>query len=74
VSAERESDCYNMSHEKRGTAIIFNNAIFDNPDFNLVGTENDRDNLKNTMECLGFDVKVYNDLKRNELKEIVRKG
>jgi caspase-like apoptosis-related cysteine protease len=74
MPVERDSDCYNMSHKKRGMAIIFNNAIFDDPELNLDGTEDDRDNLKNTMQYLGFDVTVYNDLKRNELKVIVKKG
>ncbi|XP_071952951.1 caspase-6-like [Antedon mediterranea] len=55
---------YNMSHPKRGVAVIFNHE-----EFHLGtqmprrrGTQHDVDNLKKRLTKLQFDVKVHQDL------------
>lgn len=54
---------YKMDHPKRGYAIIFNHEVFDVPQLKTrAGTNADCDNLKRTLEALGFDVSVYKDL------------
>lgn len=63
---------YNMKHKNRGMAIIFNHENFKNPNLKRTGTNADRDMLKDVLVKLGFNVKVYNDLKLLELKNTVQ--
>jgi caspase-like apoptosis-related cysteine protease len=75
MSVDRDSEYYNMNHKRRGMAIIFNHKYFD--DIYLkhrVGTNVDSDNLKKTMERLGFEVKLHDDLTHDELMKMVDEG
>ncbi|XP_065350650.1 caspase-1-like [Cloeon dipterum] len=60
---------YDMSHEKRGKAIIFNHCEFD-PQLNLhkrEKTDKDVERLKAVFNKHSFEVKVYSDLKASDL-------
>jgi len=70
MPVEKDAENYNMSHKRRGIALIFNHKNFD-PRLGLKirnGTDADRDNLRMTLRQLDFDVKVFDDL---PLREIV---
>ena len=72
-SAPIEADAgeYNMDHEKRGRAIIFNHEKY-REDLYLeerTGTHTDKICLKQRFEKLKFDVDVFDDLKVDEIKK-----
>jgi hypothetical protein len=72
---EMDSEYYNMNHKRRVMAIIFYHTIFDNPEFDVLHYPKvDSDKLKYTLEGLGFEVTVYNDLEREDLRKIVNDG
>ena len=56
---------YNFSHERRGTAIIFNNVDFKNAP-KRVGSDVDMMFLRETFEHLGFDPDYDIFIYRNE--------
>lgn len=61
---------YKMNHTSRGVAMIFNHEIFgmqDKP--KRVGSDKDRDRLKNLLTRLHFDVHVLDDFTLREIKE-----
>lgn len=64
---------YNMSHKRRGMALIFNHATFliNSP---RKGTNLDRDRLKDTLASLDFDVNVYENRTISEIKNILLNG
>ncbi|KAF5901882.1 caspase-6-like isoform X1, partial [Clarias magur] len=60
---------YNMKHKRRGLALIFNQENFFwqlrlNP---RIGTRADKENLTTRFKQLGFEVRAYDDLKREEV-------
>jgi hypothetical protein len=56
-------------------AIIFCHTQFDNSDLErLHCPKPDSDNLKDTMENLGFEVTVHHDQKREDIMQIVDEG
>ncbi|KAB5581327.1 hypothetical protein PHYPO_G00174310 [Pangasianodon hypophthalmus] len=64
---------YNMNHKRRGLALIFNQEDFY---WQLTlhsrgGTNADRDNLKRRFEQLEFEVRAYNNKKREEILHII---
>ncbi|XP_067010536.2 caspase-1 [Anabrus simplex] len=66
---------YNMTHDRRGLALIFNHYRFQ--DIRLqerTGTQKDCDDLSEVLRNLGFDVEIYHDLTyrdiRNKLEEV----
>ncbi|XP_072534698.1 caspase-6-like [Salminus brasiliensis] len=64
---------YKMDHKKRGRALIFNQERFY---WQLMlnsrsGTDADKRNLVQRFEELGFDVKAYSDLKRDDILKII---
>ncbi|KAI5625210.1 caspase-6 [Silurus asotus] len=64
---------YNMNHKRRGLALIFNQENFY---WHLRlnsrnGTNADRDNLKRRFEQLEFEVRVYDDKKRDDILRII---
>lgn len=64
---------YDMRHQKRGVALIFNHDTFN--DTNLgrrPGTAVDSQNLQTTFKKLGFDVWTYNDRTFLQIKQILR--
>ncbi|XP_050075216.1 caspase-1-like [Anopheles maculipalpis] len=61
---------YDMRHEQRGVAVIFNHKHF----FHLNkrhGTETDCSNIRQVLSDLQFEVRVYDDLMRNELIQVL---
>ncbi|KFQ86375.1 Caspase-6, partial [Phoenicopterus ruber ruber] len=62
---------YKMNHQRRGVALIFNHEHFFwqlmLPDRR--GTLADRDNLKRSLTDLGFEVRLFDDLKVEEVLE-----
>lgn len=72
-----ESADYNMNHEKRGLAIVFNHFKFDSEKFKneqRYGTEKDRNRLEETFKSLDFDVHVHNDCSRQEIAKVLQSG
>ncbi|MCJ8730164.1 hypothetical protein PDJAM_G00180970 [Pangasius djambal] len=64
---------YNMIHKRRGLALIFNQEDFY---WQLMlhsrsGTNADRDNLKRRFEQLEFEVRAYDNKKREEILHII---
>ncbi|KAK2580379.1 hypothetical protein KPH14_006134 [Odynerus spinipes] len=69
---ERYATHYNMDHPKRGLAIIFNHEhFFINHLKSRSGTNVDCDNLKATLECLGFEVKVYSNYTSKDVTNVL---
>jgi hypothetical protein len=66
-----EETHYNMQHEKRGKALIFNHKAFDEKrDKHLSkrpGTEIDAVTLNETLTNLGFDVSIHTDPDLDEI-------
>ncbi|KAG8238837.1 hypothetical protein J437_LFUL018471 [Ladona fulva] len=65
---------YKMDHPGRGVALIFNHENFE--DKSLMrrdGAEKDGQNISETLENFGFDVRYYKDLKSNEIEEKLSK-
>ncbi|XP_026061548.1 caspase-6 [Carassius auratus] len=67
------SEEYRMDHKKRGMALIFNHERFDWKIMmsNRSGTEADKHNLVRRFQDLGFEVKAYDNYKRDEVMSIV---
>ncbi len=68
---------YDMIHEQRGLAIILNHFKFESKKYRGLernGTEVDCERLIKTFLELNFKVKVYNDLKREEINAKLEKG
>jgi len=64
---------YNMSHLKRGRAIIFNNKLFDQR-LNLNerrGTDSDRDNFYQSLLHLGFTADMIEKLENSPKRVII---
>uniref|UniRef100_A0A671P4M7 Caspase-6 n=1 Tax=Sinocyclocheilus anshuiensis TaxID=1608454 RepID=A0A671P4M7_9TELE len=67
---------YKMDHKKRGMALIFNHECFY---WQLMlnsrsGTNADGQNLVRRFQELGFEVKAYDDYKREEVLSKIREG
>lgn len=61
-----------MTQKKRGKCVIFNHEKFEHErESRRKGTKYDEDAIKKTFSALGFEVKVYNDLKVNEIIEVI---
>ncbi|XP_068043510.1 caspase-6 isoform X1 [Anomalospiza imberbis] len=62
---------YKMNHQRRGLALIFNHEHFfwhlKLPDRR--GTMADRNNLKHTLTDLGFEVRLFDDLKKEDVQQ-----
>ncbi|KAK7870104.1 hypothetical protein R5R35_011083 [Gryllus longicercus] len=75
MASEMDAMYYNMCHSKRGLAIILNHENFGIQKLkSRSGTNVDRDNLKESLEHLGFDVKVYNDLPYKNIMKVVEEA
>ncbi|KAM7022102.1 caspase-6 [Passerculus sandwichensis] len=62
---------YKMDHQRRGVALIFNHKRF-SWQLNMRdrrGTEVDRDNLNHTLTNLGFEVRVFDNLKAEDVQK-----
>lgn len=74
---ERYASHYNMNHQKRGLAIIFNHEFFTIRHLGpRSGTNVDCDNLVATLKNLGFEVKDYHNFTHanivKNLEEVAR--
>ena len=70
TASDRWLSEYNMSNEQRGYAYIFNHENFDDKNLSRRdGTNADVENLKHSLDLLGFKVEVFNDLNHNELQD-----
>lgn len=67
---EADAEEYNMEHEKRGRAIIFNHEKYKEGMGveERTGTNTDKIHLKQRFEKLKFDVDVFDDLKVDEIR------
>lgn len=68
---------YDMSHEKRGLAVIYNQEYFDaHTGFKhkRAGTDVDLDSLIKSLELLEFKVQYFSDLTKDELIDSLIKG
>ncbi|KAI5616881.1 caspase 6, apoptosis-related cysteine peptidase, like 1 isoform X1 [Silurus asotus] len=65
---------YQMNHDRRGLALIFNHEDFANPDKKRRGTNKDRDILRDRFQELGFEVQSYNDRKVAVVQEKLREA
>ncbi|XP_048241358.1 uncharacterized protein LOC124125871 [Haliotis rufescens] len=63
-----QEDCYKMDSEPRGLCYIFNNKRFEGRKLRI-GTEKDRDLLRKVWKTLQFEVKTFDDLKKQEMEE-----
>ncbi|XP_046620580.1 caspase-1-like [Neodiprion virginianus] len=68
---ERDSEVYDMSHPRRGVALIFNHIHFVNM-ATRTGTIKDCKNLGEALDSLGFEVRVYNDPSFKTISQVLR--
>ncbi|CAM4366083.1 unnamed protein product [Leuciscus chuanchicus] len=70
------NEAYKMNHKKRGMALIFNHERFYWQLMlgNRSGTEADRQNLVRRFQELDFEVKAYNDYKRDEVLDKIKEA
>uniref|UniRef100_A0A182STF3 Caspase n=1 Tax=Anopheles maculatus TaxID=74869 RepID=A0A182STF3_9DIPT len=61
---------YDMRHERRGVAAIFNHKNFLHLEKRR-GTDLDCNNIRQTLSDLQFEVRVYDDLTRSELIQVL---
>ncbi|XP_034245432.1 caspase-1-like [Thrips palmi] len=70
----KESEEYNMSHPRRGKAVIFNHDTFNIDGLSpRSGSEVDVKNLVQTYEGLGFEAIVHQNLTFTEIKSEISK-
>ncbi|XP_066042339.1 caspase-6 isoform X2 [Chamaea fasciata] len=67
---------YQMNHKRRGVALIFNHEYFF---WGLMlsgrpGTMADRDNLKHSLTDLGFEVRHFDDLNAEDVKQKIKEA
>ncbi|KAG8233290.1 hypothetical protein J437_LFUL012225, partial [Ladona fulva] len=63
-----------MNHGRRGIAVIFNNEKFkDDKLKQRVGAAEDGRELYDTLKGIGFDVRLYNDKKLDDMWEVINK-
>ncbi|KAK3573243.1 hypothetical protein QTP86_015780 [Hemibagrus guttatus] len=65
---------YNMNHKRRGKALIFNQENFQGGLGKRLGTNKDRDNLRERFQDLGFEVNIQNDKTKKEVLREIRKA
>uniref|UniRef100_A0A182T7T8 Caspase n=1 Tax=Anopheles maculatus TaxID=74869 RepID=A0A182T7T8_9DIPT len=73
---ERYAAYYPMNHKRRGMALLFSHNKYNVRNVPLPvreGSAVDCKRLKETLDLFGFDVKVYQDFKLEEIKAIVEK-
>lgn len=67
---KRRYDVYKMSHKNRGDALIFNQEYFETLDRRR-GTNVDCEKLRQTLEGLHFDVKIYKDYWHTAIRSVL---
>lgn len=69
-----EALSYDCLNKNRNVALIFNHESFENVDSKREGTRKDGNDLKNVLQKLQFDVRLYMDLKLNQVRDILHYG
>lgn len=68
MSTEMRATHYNMNHQNRGVALIFNHEHFHIDGLkSRSGTHKDCEALESHLKKLGFEVHVFKDIDCNEL-------
>lgn len=67
---ERDAEEYNMSHPRRGVALIFNHQFFDRLSARS-GSSKDCYNLSDQLRLLGFEIQIHNDLSYSQLSGVL---
>jgi caspase-like apoptosis-related cysteine protease len=70
MPVEKYAEEYNMNHNRRGKAVIFNHDEFKNKS-PRPGSAVDVRILKETYEALGFEVVVYENLKCADIQSAI---
>ena len=63
MPVEKDAEEYNMNHNRRGKAVIFNHYEFKNKSLQRDGSAVDVHVLTETYLALGFEVVLYQNLK-----------
>lgn len=63
-----------MNNKQRGLALIFNQKNFDHSSDPRYGTEVDCNSLEKSLKELGFNVQVYNDSTKEEVKRKINEA
>lgn len=72
---ERYATHYNMNHNKRGLAVIFNHEFFTITHLKpRCGTNIDCENLVNTLKNLGFEVNDFHNLTHRDIVKNLERG
>jgi secreted PhoX family phosphatase len=75
MPVEKDSMHYNMQHERRGLALIFNHEFFDNPSLNhRRGTNVDANKLKDTLGRYHFEVVELKDYTWKKMLDEIERG
>lgn len=76
VKALDPAEEYKMDHKQKSLALIFNQELFGwkQNKMNRKGSSVDRENLRTRLEALKFEVKLFDNLKKNEIETIIEKA
>lgn len=75
MPAMKRSTHYNMNHQRRGVAIIFNHENFNCADLkSRTGTNVDCHCIAERLNVLNFDVEVHNDLNYKDLINVIERS
>ncbi|XP_055693561.1 caspase-1-like [Lutzomyia longipalpis] len=72
TSVAADSEYYDMTNKKRGVALILNHREFKRMPTRL-GTNKDRDRMEEVFKKLEFETRVFNDLNRKDLRNLLEK-
>jgi caspase-like apoptosis-related cysteine protease len=70
MPVEKDSEEYNMNHNRRGKAVIFNHDEFRNKS-SRPGSAVDVKILEETYKGLGFEVITYQNLKFSDMQNTI---
>ena len=62
MPVDKDAEEYNMNHNRRGKAVIFNHDEFKDKNLNRTGSAVDVHALTETYRALGFEVVVHKNL------------
>jgi caspase-like apoptosis-related cysteine protease len=70
MPVEKEAEEYNMNHNRRGKAVIFNHDVFEDLP-SRPGSAVDVSVLTETYGALGFEVVVHENLKFTDIQNAI---
>ena len=70
VSIHTEDEYYDTTNQNRGIALIFNQLNFASMK-SRSGTGKDRDYIAKVLKKMEFEVRIYNDLRKKELLNVL---